>query len=134
MFKGQNRASSGNIYSNKHKSAGVEAQKGILTNEEISRKRKSLNFTASRYDSDEDLGLPLAESTVLKKQRINQNTVENIRETQNRQNNLISSPNISIPMEENDNGINSENSKFVEFLSESGIKINSNPPCVACKY
>lgn len=96
---------------------------------EKSRKRKSSNHDTSKYDSDNDIGFPLAESTILKKRRDDCSTIRNEYET-NKHTNLS---NVSIMLEKNINTNSTINCKFIEFLYESGIKLNSDAPHILCK-
>lgn len=68
----------------------------------------------------------MAESTVLKKRR-DDNIIQNEYETTNLSN-------VSMMLEKNVNTISSINCKFIEFLYESGIKLNSDASHILCKY
>lgn len=71
----------------------------------------------------------MAESTVLKKRR-DDNIIQNEYET-NKHTNLS---NVSMMLEKNVNTISTINCKFIEFLYESGIKLNSDASYILCKY
>lgn len=98
--------------------------------ESLSRKRKLSSLTSSNCDSDDDLGIPLAESTVLKKKRDDSDTISDKCENSH----LRSSSNLSIITEKGVNAISITKCKFLEFLHDSGIKINPVVPHVLCKY
>ncbi|CAD1475493.1 unnamed protein product, partial [Heterotrigona itama] len=110
----QNRSWNEDIFLNK-------PRKGEGKNEE-SRKRKLSSLTSSKCDSDVDLGSPLAESTVLKRKRDNSDVISSKCESHK------SSLNFSITTEEDTNAISVTKCKFLEFLHESGIKINPIVP------
>ncbi|KOX76250.1 Fanconi anemia group D2 protein like protein [Melipona quadrifasciata] len=116
----QNRSSDEDIFLNK-------PRKREGKNEE-SRKRKLSCLTSSKCDSDVDLGSPLAESTVLKRKRDNSDIISSKCESNNK-----SSSNFSITTEEDTNEISVAKCKFLEFLHESGIKINPVVPHVLYK-
>ncbi|XP_003402300.2 Fanconi anemia group D2 protein [Bombus terrestris] len=119
----QNKLSDEDIFSSKsHK---VEVRNG----ESLSRKRKLSSLISSNCDSDDDLGFPLAESTVLKKKRDDSNTISDKCENSNRE----SSSNLSIITEKDVNATSITKCKFLEFLHDSGIKINPVVPHVLCK-
>ncbi|OAD52770.1 Fanconi anemia group D2 protein [Eufriesea mexicana] len=90
-----------------------------LINEKLSCKRKLSNCTIPS-NSDDNLDFPLAESTVLKKRKDNCNTTSN--ECSHK-----SLSNVLTVTEKNVNEISTKKCKFVEFLYESGIEINSVP-------
>ncbi|CAK9805328.1 Fanconi anemia group D2 protein homolog [Anthophora plagiata] len=119
---------SGNISLNKN-----ETHKVKLINEEmLSRKRKLSNLNESYYDSDEDLGLPLAESTVIRKRRNNSDIIQNEHEMNKHKSNLTGSSTVSTVSDENVM-TSIIKCKFVEFLHESGIKLNPVAPHTLCK-
>ncbi|XP_043521887.1 Fanconi anemia group D2 protein homolog isoform X2 [Frieseomelitta varia] len=116
----QNRSSDEDIFLSK-------PRKREEKNEE-SRKRKLSCLTSSKCDSDVDLGSPLAESTVLKRKRDNSDIISSKCESNNK-----NSSNFSITTEEDTNEISVAKCKFLEFLHESGIKINPVVPHVLYK-
>ncbi|XP_076231297.1 fancd2 [Calliopsis andreniformis] len=93
-----------------------------------SRKRNSSHFNELGNGSDDDLGLPLAESTVLKKRRNDSSTSPETNKNINSGNTSTNSSNIS---QRNDTA--TKKCKFVEFLHEAGIKLNKNTPHMLCK-
>lgn len=121
IFIGQNRSSDEDIFLNK-------PCKGKEKNEE-SRKRKLSSLISAKCDSDVDLGSPLAESTVLKRKRDNSDIISSKCESQNK-----SSSSFSITTREDTNAISVTKCKFLEFLHESGIKINPVVPHILGKY
>ncbi|XP_003701839.3 fancd2 [Megachile rotundata] len=125
----ESKSSDEDLFSNKD-AASTNTKKSKLSKENIvSRKRKSFSFSALNCESDDDLGHPLAESTVLKKRRndtnVTQNEHENIGCKDNSKNLLATVENI--------NKDSVTKCEFIAFLSESGIKLNSVAPHLLCK-
>ncbi|XP_017797384.1 PREDICTED: Fanconi anemia group D2 protein [Habropoda laboriosa] len=98
----------------------------LMNEKTLSHKRKLSSLNISNYDSDEDLGLPLAESTIVKKRRDNTDIIQNKYEMNSHKSNSTSSSTVSKVSEEN--MISIIKCKFVEFLYESGIKLNTVAP------
>ncbi|XP_054004824.1 Fanconi anemia group D2 protein homolog isoform X1 [Hylaeus anthracinus] len=123
----QNKSSNEEIFTNNSKSSQGETsiRKSKTSNVVSSRKRKSLSFSESKDEDDDDLGAPLAESTVLKKRRDN-STVTQI-ECEN-----INSKNISTTLQNISTTLNTQ-CEFVKFLHESGIKLNPVAPHILSK-
>lgn len=131
-FIGQNKLSNEETFTNNNKTFREETSihKSTTSRESIlSHKRKLLNLNESENENDDDLGFPLAESTVLKKRRDDSNIVQEECENVNSKNSLNNS---SIILQKNVTP--STQCKFTEFLHESGIKINLVAPHILCKY
>ncbi|XP_076181761.1 fancd2 isoform X2 [Ptiloglossa arizonensis] len=127
----QNKLSNEETFTNNNKTFREETSihKSTTSRESIlSHKRKLLNLNESENENDDDLGFPLAESTVLKKRRDDSNIVQEECENVNSKNSLNNS---SIILQKNVTP--STQCKFTEFLHESGIKINLVAPHILCK-
>lgn len=120
------------IFTDSEKSQSVETviHKGKASPvNRFSRKRKSANLNESRSESDDNCGLPLAESTVLKKRRNDSNIMQKESELINLNSTSINPSNIS---KRNVNAASTTNCKFVKFLHEAGIQLNSSAPHTLC--
>ncbi|XP_076619726.1 fancd2 isoform X1 [Colletes latitarsis] len=132
----QSKSSNDETFSNSSKSFKEEGSvHNIKTSKKdtSSRKRKLSNLNESRNkddDDDNDFGLPLAESTILKKKRDDSNIVQTECENVNRKSTLINS---SITLQNNVSVTSNTQCKFVEFLQESGIKLNPIAPHMLSK-
>ncbi|XP_017884554.1 Fanconi anemia group D2 protein-like [Ceratina calcarata] len=116
------------IFSEKDCESQKSNQKeNLIRGKPSSRKRKLPS------PDDDDLGLPLAESTVLKKRRDNSNITQSQYENNNQGTSSNASSSTQIPTRENVDNVLIEKCKFIKFLHESGIKINPNAPHILCK-
>ncbi|XP_029048341.1 Fanconi anemia group D2 protein homolog isoform X1 [Osmia bicornis bicornis] len=125
----ENKSSDEDIFLNKDKAFTQAEKSKTLQDSILSRKRKSLSFNIPNSESDEDLGLPLAESTVLKKRR---NDTDIIQEESVNNNCKNGSTNLLVTAKSHTNVVPAIKSEFVEFLSESGIKLNPVAPHLLC--
>ncbi|XP_076664603.1 fancd2 [Andrena cerasifolii] len=121
------------VFTDSEKSQNDETviHKGEASSENrFSRKRKSTKLNESRSESDDNFGLPLAESTVLKKRRNDSNIMQEEPERINLNSTAINPLNIS---KRNVNAASATKCKFVNFLHEAGIQLNCSAPHTLCK-
>ncbi|CAL7944778.1 unnamed protein product [Xylocopa violacea] len=130
----EDNSSNDDVFSSNNSECAEETIKRKTTiKETLSRKRKSRSYNNSESINSDDLGFPLAESTVIKKRRNNNDITQDSYDINNGKSSSNSLSCISTDIEENINAISVVKCKFVEFLHESGIKLNPDGPHVLCK-
>ncbi|XP_076380583.1 fancd2 isoform X2 [Megalopta genalis] len=115
-----NKSSCEKRFNSNNQSLTVEtiiSKNKTLESDVSTRKRKSSNLSQLRIGSDDDLGFPLAESTILKKSRIETNVPQD------------RTKNISYEKSRRSfNEASNSQCEFMKFLKESGININTVAP------